>query len=134
MLDQLDQSIRRVLLAQVILAVFLIVVLLAAAGWSGAVAIETLEPTRVKAVAFGAFLGILATLVTVRSVIKSSRAVTENPSLVMLPIYSGLLLKFLLVAGGFFMGMVYLQLGPLYIALGYISMQVGYVWVGKPAA
>lgn len=74
-------------------------------------------------------LGILATLITARSVIRSSRAVAENPHFGMLPVYSGLLAKLLIVAGGTAFGLAYLGLGPLYVVLGYLAMQAGYIWV-----
>ena len=125
------QSLRRVLAAQVLLGVLLVgLVVLATAVLSGP-AVATLGPARAKAVAFGSLLGILATVVTARSVVKSSRAAVKNPHLGMLPVYSGLLLKLLIVAGGAFLGLVYWELGPLYVVLGYITMQAGYWWAAS---
>ena len=70
---------------------------------------------RAKAAAFGALLGMLATVVTARSVLKSGEAAARHPAgLAILPVYSGLLVKLLLVAGGAFAGLVWLQLGPLF--------------------
>lgn len=128
----LTQSIRQVLQRQACLALLLVALafLMTALG-SGTDALATLGWSRAKALAFGALIGILATLVTARSVIKSSHAVERadlGAQLGMLPIYSGLLLKLIVVAGGAFFGMVYLGLGPLHVVLGYITMQAGYVW------
>ena len=125
----LERSVRRVLVAQALLTALLVVlVVVATIALSGTAAVATLGLMRAKAVAFGALLGILATVVTARSVVKSSRAVMENPHFGMLPIYSGLLLKLLVVAGGTFVGLAYWSFGPLYVALGYITMQAGYWW------
>ncbi|WP_424947231.1 hypothetical protein [Candidatus Spongiihabitans sp.] len=138
----LERSVRRVLAAQALLAILLVAVVLATTVWSDPTT-ATLSLARVKAVAFGSLLGILATVITARSVIKSSQAATEHSPkqghgesnasahLGMLPLYSGLLFKLLLVAGGAFVGLAYLQLGPLYIALGYITMQAGYIWAAS---
>ena len=126
------QSLKRVLVAQVLLGFLLILlVVLGTAVLSGPATLATLGLARAKAAAFGALLGILATVVTARSVVKSSRAVVENPQtpyLGMLPVYSGLLLKLLIVAGGAFVGLAYWKFGPLYVVLGYITMQAGYLW------
>lgn len=126
------QSLKRVLVAQALLGFLLILlVVLGTAILSGPAALAALGPARAKAAAFGALLGILATVVTARSVVKSSRAAVENPQtpyLGMLPVYSGLLLKLLIVAGGAFAGLVYWELGPFYVVLGYLTMQAGYLW------
>ena len=128
----LEHSIRRVLAAQAVLALALVaLVALATLLWSGPAALKTLGLARAQAVAFGSLLGILATVATARSVIKSGKAVANphiDPHFGMLPLYSGLLFKLLIVAGGAFLGLVYLRLGPLYVVLGYITMQAGYVW------
>lgn len=136
----MTKSIQRVLLAQVILAFALvgIVILATAVGAGGGAimnAITTLGLGRATATAFGALLGILATLVTARSVLKSSRAVIDNPHLGphlgMLPVYSGLLFKLFIVAGGAFAGLVLMALSPIYLVLGYITMQAGYFWAAN---
>ena len=123
------RSVKRVLAAQLGLGILLIaLVALATVVWSGTAALGTLGAARIKAAAFGSLLGILATVATARSVVKSSRAVMKNPHFGMLPLYSGLLLKLLIVAGGVFWGLVHWQLGPLYVVLGYTIMQAGYLW------
>ncbi len=96
---------------------------------SGPAALISVGLERAKGVAFGSLLGILATLVAARSVKRSSQAVVANPYLGMAPLFSGLVFKLLIVAGGIYIGLVYLELGPLYVVLGYITMQAGYMWV-----
>ena len=129
-----EPGVRRVLVLQVILAALLVsLVVLVSAVLSGPVAIKTLGLARAKSAAFGALLGILGTVITARSVLKSSRAAQQSPDLGpylgMLPLYFGLLFKLLLVAGGVFAGLAYFELGPFYIVLGYIIMQAGYLGV-----
>lgn len=125
----MQQSVRRVLAAQVVCALLLLVlVMLATALLSGPAMVATAGVARTKAAAFGSLLGILATVVTARSVLKSSRVAEEHPHFGLLPVYAGLLLKLLLVAGGAFVGLVYLRLGPFYVVLGYLTMQSGYIW------
>lgn len=125
----LARHIRRVLALQAMCALALAAaVVLVTAIVSGPGAVATAGLARAVAAAFGSALGILTTVVTARSVIKSGRAVAVNPNLGLLPVYSGLLWKLLIVAGGAYFGLVYLQLGPLYVVLGYITMQAGYAW------
>ncbi len=127
----MTRSVRRVLTAQVLCTLLLLVlVMLATALLEGADAMATLGLARAKAAAFGALLGILTTVVTARSVLHSSRAAAQHPHFGLLPVYAGLLLKLLIVAGGAFAGLVLLRLGPLYVVLGYITMHAGYLWAG----
>lgn len=119
-------SMRRVVLTQVVVAGLLVAAVVAYSVWSNT---EIFAEARAKSLAFGALLGILVTLVTARSVLKSSRVAEDErhgAHLAMLPIYAGLLFKLVIVAGGTFFGLAYLRLAPLYIVLGYIAMQAGY--------
>ncbi|MGR3914945.1 MAG: hypothetical protein OD918_10635 [Gammaproteobacteria bacterium] len=131
------QAVRRVLAAQAALAVMLVAVaLVATALHPGMAALPTLGLLRAKAAAFGALLGMLATVLTARSVLQSGKAIARadgSAGFAALPLYAGLLMKLLLVAGGAFAGMVWLQLGPLFVLLGYITMQAGYAWAGGEA-
>jgi hypothetical protein len=115
---------------QVVFAIALVIVLLLiVAVNSGSAALITTGFERAKGAGFGSLLGILATLVAARSVKKSSQAVVTNPYMGMFPLYAGLVFKLLIVAGGTWFGLVYLELGPIYVVLGYITMQAGYMWV-----
>jgi len=130
----LERYIRRVLALQAVCALALAaLVVLVTAIVSGPGAVATVGLARAAAAAFGAALGILATLATARSVIKSSRTVAASPHGGLLPVYSGLLWKLLIVAGGAYLGLAHFGMKPLYLMLGYITMQAGYVWAGmKP--
>ncbi|MGR3984547.1 MAG: hypothetical protein OD817_04730 [Gammaproteobacteria bacterium] len=123
--------VRRVLAAQAALALAVMALALAATALhAGMAALPALGLMRAKAAAFGALLGMLATLVTARSVLQSAKAAEHAAGMAILPVYAGLLMKLLLVAGGAFAGLVWLQLGPLFVLLGYITMQAGYFWAG----
>lgn len=133
----LSQSVRRVLRAQVVCALAVIGAVLAVAGvcaifGGGAEALRAFAVPRVKAVAFGGVLGILSTAITARNVLQSSRAVAAGSHLGSAPLYSGLLGKILLVAGGTLLGLIYFDLGPLSIVLGYSTMPVAYLWAALP--
>ena len=125
-----SSAVRRVLAAQAALALGVIALaVIATALHPGPAALPEVGLQRAKAAAFGALLGMLATIVTARSVLKSGEAAARYPpGLAMLPVYTGLLMKILLVAGGAFAGLVWLQLGPLFLLLGYITMKAGYLW------
>ena len=125
-----SSAVRRVLAAQVALALGVIALaVIATALHPGPAALPEVGLQRTKAAAFGALLGMLATVVTARSVLKSGEAAARYPpGLAMLSVYTGLLMKILLVAGGAFAGLVWLQLGPLFLLLGYITMKAGYLW------
>lgn len=110
----------RVLLAQFLLA---IVVALPVLGLSGAEsALATL---------YGCLLGIANTLITARSVGRSSRAVEsglpEGSEVSLLPLYIGLVNKLLVIAGGIVLGAILLKLHPLYMVLGFAVLQAGYL-------
>ena len=125
-----SRSVRPVLIAQFALTFVLITVTLAVTTTFGEFATGI---SRAKACAFGAALGMLATLVTARSVLQSGAA-AENPAranLAIVPVFSGLLVKLLVVAGGAFAGLIWLQLPPFFLLLGYITMQAGYFWAGR---
>lgn len=135
-LPPLKQTLQQVLAVQAMLAVLLIVVVvLASTLWSDSTAVGALTLARIKAILFGSVLGSLATVITARSVLKCSRAIARRnatgaePSayLEMLPLYSGMMLKILLIVGSIFGGLKYLQLAPLYVVLGYTTMQVGFI-------
>lgn len=125
------RDVARVLLAQVFagagVAVLAILLTLAQAGAEAAL---TTGVTRAKAAAFGALLGVLGSMLTARSVLQSANATSRAPGLAIVPLFTGVLLKVALVAGGVFAGMAWLQLPPLFLLLGYITIHAGYAWAG----
>ena len=123
----MNHTVRQVLLAQAICAA---VLLIGVAGASLMLGADDNPLPRIVAAAYGAGLGITATIVTARSVVKSAQAAAAQPHFGLLPVFSGLLVKLALVAGGAYVGLAVFNLGALFMVAGYLAMQIGYVWVG----
>ena len=128
--ETLEQSARRVLVLQATLT------LIATAGITGFhVAAEgwQLGIDRSKAPVFaflyGAILGMVSTMLSKRSVSRSSQAATTTPHYAMLPVYMGLLNKLLIVGGGLAAGLVILGLVPIFIVSGYLASQLALIVV-----
>ena len=79
-----------------------------------------------KSAAFGSMLGIGNTLLSARSVKRSSEAVLVAPNFAMMPVYAGLVNKLILVAGGIALGLIGLGLGPVFVVLGYLVGHVAF--------
>lgn len=127
------QTVRQVLIAQGLCALGVVVMVgLATLIFSGAAAVPTLGLMRIKAVLFGSLLGIISTVITARNVLKSGQSAAEHQLgyLSMTPLFAGLLVRFMLIAGGVFVSLAYLKLAPLYVIIGYLAMQAGYLWLG----
>ena len=95
---------------------------------------------RIQSLLCGAGIGMLATILTARSINKSAKIVkigsgnshrNSGASLGMLPLYSGLLIKLIVVAGGAFIVLGMWRLGALWFVVGYLSVQIGYFWAGN---
>lgn len=78
---------------------------------------------------YGALLGMVNTMLSKRSVIRSSRAAIKTPQYAMLPVYMGLLNKLLIVGGGLAIGLVALGLEPIFVVSGYLVTQLALIWV-----
>ncbi len=127
----LKQLTLRVLARQLIIAAVLLG-LSALATALGADAESARGLGRAKSLAFGAALGLAATAITARSVLKSCRAVFQRPQwgagVGMAPLYAGLALKLMAVAGGVLFGALHLRLALPYVIIGYLAVHGGYVW------
>lgn len=111
----LKQGVRRVLLAQILIAAALV------AGmwfWSGKL------PG--MSIGYGALLGLFGTLVTSRSVMRSSDSAASQPNLALLPVFSGMLQKLLIVALGIGAGIKILGLEALFMLLGLLASQIAF--------
>ncbi len=106
----------KVLLVQTGLAVALVVGVLV---WS--------RPSSALAAAFGAVLGILGTVVTGRSVRRSSEAAVVRPGYALVPVFSGVLQKLLIVGAGITLGYLLFGLSPVYTLSGLGLMQLGFL-------
>lgn len=91
-----------------------------------------INPARVifyaQSLGFGIIIGIITTIITARFVLKSARAATEHPGMAMLPVYSGMIWKLAMMAGGAYVAFARLNLAPIFVILGYLVMQSGYIW------
>ena len=81
----------------------------------------------VKALGFGSLLGIVNTILSARSVRRSSRAALTTPSLAMVPVYVGLLNKLVVIGGGIAFGLIALGLAPLFVVVGYAVSQAAFI-------
>ncbi len=119
-----EYHIRPMLVGQSVLAFLLgLVVLVLELGGGVAEA-----PGKALASAYGVGLGILGTLIAVRSARRSGQAVRVAPRSAWVPMYIGLFNRLLVVGGGLALGMAVLGFGPFYCVLGYLISQLALAW------
>jgi len=83
---------------------------------------------------YGALLGMVNTMISKRCVMRSSQAAIKTPQYAMLPVYTGLLNKLLIVGGGLAIGLVALGLEPIFVVSGYLVTQLALIWVAAKAS
>lgn len=126
--ETLEQSARRILVLQAILAMLVIASVIAYR-----LVIDGLQQgfsqglINGMGIGYGAILGMTGTLISKRSADRSSQAAIAAPGVGMAPVYMGLINKLLIVAGGLAFGLVILGLEPIYIASGYFVTQLAVV-------
>lgn len=125
----LEHSARQVLVWQAILTL-LLAVLVTVYGVCVATAQSGLNPGALIAIGYGGLLGMLATLIAKRSAERLSHAAIAAPQVAMVPVYTGLINKLLLVGGGLAFGLGVLRLGPIYVVSGYFVTQFAWVLAG----
>ncbi len=114
--EMLNHSIGLILRSQVLLAAALVV---GAALWS--------HPSSALAALFGSALGIVGTLVSARSVKRTSRHAGAGPVYSLVPVYMGEVQKLLIIGVGVALGLVVLDLPAMFLLCGLILAQFGYV-------
>lgn len=81
---------------------------------------------------YGSVLAIAGTILSARSVKRASRVaddVTSSSSgAAMVPVYSGLLNKLVIVGGGIAFGLIVLGLEPIHVVTGYLIVQLSTIW------
>ena len=77
---------------------------------------------------YGSGLAIAGTILSARSVRRASEATRTSGNLAMIPIFSGLANKLVIVGGGIALGLIFLQLAPVEMLTGYIVVQFASVW------
>ena len=85
--------------------------------------------SKLLACLYGAALAICASLLTARSVRRSSPLDYEKPlpgqaPVSLVPIFSGLLNKLVIVGGGIGFGLIVLELNPMLVVLSYLLVQI----------
>lgn len=78
-------------------------------------------------IAFGAGLAMFNTILARRSILRSSELAYRQPDASMLPVFSGLIQRLIVFAGGFSAGVMILSLQPLPIIIGFALAQFGYL-------
>ncbi len=129
--DSLEHHARRVLALQAVLTALLVLLILGHGVITGG---DDRATENALAGLYGALLGMAGTLLSRRSVDRSSDAALRAPQSAMVPIYLGLLNKLLVVGGGLALGMVALGFGPIYIVSGYIVTQLALLWAAASRA
>ncbi|MEM7358074.1 MAG: hypothetical protein AAF431_03135 [Pseudomonadota bacterium] len=125
--SELEYSVKSVLLIQCVATLFclLLVAGLALLSGDGLAAL----PAKIKAVVYGAVLAIVGTLLSARSVRRSTelkpeqQAVGQNP-VSLVPIFSGMLNKLVIVGGGLAFGLIVLGFSPIYVVASYLVVQI----------
>ena len=130
----LESSVRRVLILQVTVAS---VVLILIAGVSlfimsdstdGLSAYLTVLGRSTGSSIYGSGLAIAGTILSARSVRRASEATRTSGNLAMIPIFSGLANKLVIVGGGIALGLIVLQLAPVELLISYIIVQFASAW------
>ncbi len=123
------QQVRRVLRWQLLFMIATQGLMVAgySVAFANAVDADTLWAA-LKATGYGGLLGMLNTVLSARSVRKSSRAVIESPNRALLPVFAGLVNKLVIIGGGMAVGMIVAALMPLFVVIGYVVVQIAFVW------
>jgi hypothetical protein len=121
----LENSVRRVLVLQggIMILVLLIVAatLFLTTGWDGA-------GVKLASSAYGSVLAITGTILSARSIRRASKGVGETEQIAMVPIYSGLLNKLVIVGGGIAFGLIIIGLDPVLVVTGNNIVQLSTAW------
>ena len=128
--DGPDTGLGKVLLVQLVATLMLVAAIgLSSAFGGGEVVLGGLVDTgrltdNVLASLYGSSLSLAGTLLASRSVKRAAKVAGESGSLAMVPIYSGLLNKLVIVGGGIGFGLVFLGLDPIFLVTGFIVVQL----------
>ena len=77
---------------------------------------------------YGSGLAIAGTILSARSVRRASEATRTSGNLAMIPIFSGLANKLVIVGGGIALGLIVLKLAPVEMLTSYIIVQFASAW------
>ncbi len=122
---RLEQKVRQVLVCQAVAAGCLLAGVVAHNAWTVAESPEI----RLVSTLSGSVLALCGTLLNARSVRKSSGVAARGNVATLIPIFSGLLSKLVIVGGGIAFGLVYLDLDPVLLVASYLLIQFMSAWV-----
>ncbi len=116
----LNRTVRQILLIQSVVAS---IVLMAFAAYFALGGLENVA-TGLIAAGYGSMLALIGTVISARSVRLSSDFAVTGSNMVMVPIFSGLVLKLIVMGGGIGLGLVLLGLDaiPLLVAFAVVKM------------
>lgn len=116
----LNRTVRQILLIQGVAA---LIVLMAFAAYFALEGSENVA-TGLIAAGYGSMLALIGTVISARSVRRSSDFAATGSNMAMVPIFSGLVLKLIVMGGGIGLGLVLLGLDaiPLLVAFAAIKM------------
>lgn len=116
MIDRLSRCFKQVLIAQLIILVL------------GALCSAVfLNMGFALAIAYGASLALLNTVLSKRSIQRAGELAYQQPDLSMMPVFTGLVQRIVLFAAGFASGVVLLGLLPIPVLIGFGLAQTGYL-------
>ena len=118
----LERSIRGVLVSQIIatvlvllsMSVFCMLVEQNMAYWF----------VKLKSASYGSLLAIAGTILSARSIKRTGLCASESGQVSMVPVFSGLLNKLVIVGGGIAFGLIVLELEPIVVVTGYFVVQI----------
>jgi len=119
--DTLGESIRRVLITQLVIA---------AVSFVGLYLMFAVQPA--FAGAWGTGIGLIATVLTGRSVKRASAAAQSSPGVALVPVYSGVLQKLLVAGVGVTFGIAVLGFEAIFVLLGLAASQFAYLVAAMP--
>ncbi|MEM7194129.1 MAG: hypothetical protein AAF402_04205 [Pseudomonadota bacterium] len=123
--ETLEQNVNRVLVLQLVLTLS---ALLIVAGIGIIFSSEGhVVVNRLCSIGFGCGLAFVLTLISARSVRKSSETSYKSPELAMMPVYAGTVQKLLVAAAGMALGLVKLELEPAHLIIGFLLLHLAYI-------
>ena len=137
----LEREVKRVLLSQGIVSLLLVLGIVAFYGLSEQRFFEIVSPwvteliARLAASIYGSMLAIVGTILSARSIrsrnTKHRKDVSATDALILVPIYSGLLNKLVIVGGGIGFGLIVLGFDAVFVVMGYFIVQLAVVvpWI-----
>lgn len=124
--SELEYSVRSMLLIQCFATLFCVLLV---AGISLLLGNNAAILMNIKAALFGAVLAVSGTLLSARSVRRSTELKPEQQDagqspVSLVPIFSGMLNKLVIVGGGLAFGLIVLGLSPIYVIASYLLVQI----------